>query len=86
VIPLTRIDPPKPGMVRLKRDFGTVNHLYGRDVANISLQVGTVQVSDGYFSLSIFADSNGAGPVGDFSVADVVAMLRSLADRIEGFK
>lgn len=81
MIPLTRIDPPKPGMVRLKRDFGTVDHRNGLDTAGIGLQIG-----DAHFGFHICGDSNGAGPVGDFSVADVVAMLRSLADRIEGFK
>jgi hypothetical protein len=84
-IPVTKTEPPKPGMVRLSREFGVVDHRYGQDIASISLQVGTLQASDGYFSLGIFADSNGAGPVGDFSADLVVKMLRSLADQVERF-
>jgi hypothetical protein len=78
-IPLTRTEPPKPGMVRFKPGFGAVEFLEGRglDSARITVQIGERQVS-----VALCAPSGGPGP-GDFKAGDVLEMLRTLATKIE---
>lgn len=77
-IPVTRVDPPKPGFVRLKESFGTVRFERREiDIASLSAMVG-----DQHCGVEIHAPSDGPGP-GDFKALLFVDMLRAFADRIE---